>query len=90
MNKIKCEIQSNLFEDFPVGTIFSYGGDFYIKINQNEIWDGLSSEDESNIDVEIDKYSVPNAVCLSNGKAAYFSSQNEIDMTYPNTTLSIG
>lgn len=31
MNKIKCEIQSNLFEDFPVGTIFSYGGDFYIK-----------------------------------------------------------
>lgn len=33
MNKIKCEIQSNIFEDFPVGTIFSYGGDFYIKIN---------------------------------------------------------
>lgn len=90
MNKIKCEIQSNLFGDFPVGTIFSYGDDFYIKINQNEIWDGLSPEDKSNIDVEIDKYSVPNAVCLSNGKAAYFSSQNEIDMTYPNTTLSIG
>ena len=22
MNKIECKIQSNLFEDFPVGTIF--------------------------------------------------------------------
>lgn len=90
MNKIKCEIQSNIFEDFPVGTIFSYGGDFYIKINQNEVWDGLSPEDEGNIDVKIDKYSVPNAVCLSDGKAAYFSSQNKIDMTYPNATLLIG
>lgn len=90
MNKIECKIQSNLFEDFPVGTIFLYGGDFYIKINQNEIWDGLSPEDESNIDVKIDKYSVPNAVCLSDGKAAYFSSQNKINMTYPNATLSIG
>lgn len=37
MNKIKCEIQSNIFEDFPVGTIFSHDGDFYIKINQDEI-----------------------------------------------------
>lgn len=37
MNKIKCEIQSNIFEDFPVGTIFLYYGDFYIKINQNEV-----------------------------------------------------
>lgn len=25
MNKIECKIQSNLFEDFPVGTIFLYG-----------------------------------------------------------------
>ena len=33
MNKIKCEIQDNIFENFPVGTIFSYSGDFYIKIN---------------------------------------------------------
>lgn len=33
MNKIKCEIPSNIFEDFPVGTIFSHSGDFYIKIN---------------------------------------------------------
>ena len=41
MNKIKCEIQSNIFEDFPVGTIFSHSGDFYIKINQDEIWDVL-------------------------------------------------
>lgn len=90
MNKIKCEIQSNIFEDFPVGTIFLYYGDFYIKINQNEVWDGLSSEDEGNIDVKIDKYSVPNAVCLNDGKAAYFSSQDKISMTYPNATLSIG
>ena len=89
MNKIECEIRGNLFEDFPVGTIFLYGGDFYIKINRNDIWDGLSPEDESNIDVEIDKYTVPNTVCLSDGKAAYFNSQSEIDMTYPNATLSI-
>lgn len=41
MNKIKCEIPSNIFEDFPVGTIFSHSGDFYIKINQDEIWDDL-------------------------------------------------
>lgn len=90
MNKIKCEIQSNIFEDFPVGTIFSHGGDFYIKINQDEIWDDLGPAEDCSFDDEVDKYSVPNAVCLSNGKAAYFSSQNEIDMTYPNTTLSIG
>lgn len=31
MNKIKCEIQSNIFEDFPVGTIFSHIGDFISK-----------------------------------------------------------
>lgn len=27
MNKIKCEIQDNVFENFPVGTIFSDSGD---------------------------------------------------------------
>ena len=70
MNKIKCEIQSNIFEDFPVGTIFLHGGDFYIKINQDEIWDDLGPAEDCSFDDEVDKSTVPNAVRLSDGKAA--------------------
>lgn len=83
MNKIKCEIQSNIFEDFPIGTIFSHDGDFYIKINQDEIWEDLDPAEE------VDKSTVPNAVRLSDGSAAYFNDRDRIDMIYFNTTLSI-
>lgn len=83
MNKIKCEIQNNIFEDFPVGTIFSDSGDFYIKINQNEILNNLEYPEE------VDKGNIPNAVRLSDGKAAYFNVRDRIDMIYFNTTLSI-
>ena len=83
MNKIKCEIQSNIFENFPVGTIFSEDGDFYIKINQDEILDNLEHSEE------VDKGNIPNAVRLSDGKAAYFNDRDRIDMIYFNTTLSI-
>ena len=83
MNKIKCEIQSNIFENFPVGTIFSEDGDFYIKINQDEILNNLEYPEE------VDKGNIPNAVRLSDGKAAYFNDRDRIDMIYFNTTLSI-
>ena len=83
MNKIKCEIQSNIFENFPVGTIFSDSGDFYIKINQDEILNNLEYPEE------VDKGNIPNAVRLSDGKAAYFNDRDRIDMIYFNTTLSI-
>lgn len=83
MNKIKCEIQDNIFENFPVGTIFSDSGDFYIKINQDEIYDNLEYSEE------VDKDNIPNAVRLSDGKAAYFNDRDRIDMIYFNTTLSI-
>ena len=89
MNKIKCEIQSNIFENFPVGTIFSEDGDFYIKINQDEIWNDLAPADDRNFGVKIDKNTVPNAVRLSDGSAAYFGERCEIYMIYRNTTLSI-
>lgn len=83
MNKIKCEIQDNIFENFPVGTIFSDSGDFYIKINQDEILNNLEYSEE------VDKDNIPNAVRLSDGKAAYFNDRDRIDMVYFNTTLSI-
>lgn len=83
MNKIKCEIQSNIFENFPVGTIFSDSGDFYIKINQDEILNNLEYSEE------VDKDNIPNAVRLSDGKAAYFNVRDRVDMVYFNTTLSI-
>ena len=83
MNKIKCEIQSNIFENFPVGTMFSEDGDFYIKINQDEILNNLEYPEE------VDKGNIPNAVRLSDGKAAYFNDRDRIDMIYFNTTLSI-
>ena len=83
MNKIKCEIQDNIFENFPVGTIFSDSGDFYIKINQDEILNNLEYSEE------FDKGNIPNAVRLSDGKAAYFNDRDRIDMIYFNTTLSI-
>ena len=89
MNKIKYEVQSNIFEDLPVGTIFSDSGDFYIKINQDEIWNDLAPADDRNFGVKIDKNTVPNAVRLSDGKAAYFNDRDRIDMIYFNTTLSI-
>lgn len=90
MNKIKCEIQSNIFEDFPVGTIFSHSGDFYIKINQDEIWNDLGGPaTDYSFDDEVDKSAVPNAVRLSDGKGAYFNDRDRIDMIYFNTTLSI-
>lgn len=83
MNKIKCEIQDNIFEDFPVGTIFSDSGDFYIKINQDEILNNLEYSEE------VDKGNIPNAVRLSDGKAAYFNVRDRVDMVYFNTTLLI-
>lgn len=83
MNKIKCEIQDNIFENFPVGTIFSDSGDFYIKINQDEILNNLEYSEE------VDKDNIPNAVRLSDGKAAYFNVRDRVDMVYFNTTLSI-
>ena len=83
MNKIKCEIQNNIFENFPIGTIFSDSGDFYIKINQDEILNNLEYPEE------VDKGNIPNAVRLSDGKAAYFNDRDRIDMIYFNTTLSI-
>ena len=83
MNKIKCEIQDNIFENFPVGTIFSDSGDFYIKINQDEILNNFEYSEE------VDKGNIPNAVRLSDGKAAYFNDRDRIDMIYFNTTLSI-
>lgn len=83
MNKIKCEIQDNIFENFPVGTIFSDSGDFYIKINQDEILNNLEYPEE------VDKGNIPNAVRLSDGKAAYFNDRDRIDMIYFNITLSI-
>ena len=83
MNKIKCEIQDNIFENFPVGTIFSDSGDFYIKINQDEILNNLEYSEE------VDKDNIPNAVRLSDGKTAYFNDRDRIDMIYFNTTLSI-
>ena len=83
MNKIKCEIQDNVFENFPIGTIFSDSGDFYIKINQDEILNNLEYSEE------VDKDNIPNAVRLSDGKAAYFNDRDRIDMIYFNTTLSI-
>ena len=89
MNKIICEIQSNTFEDFPVGTIFSDNGDFYIKINQDEICDNLCYAEGCNFNNKIDKGNIPNAVRLSDGKAAYFNNRDRIDMIYFNTTLSI-
>ena len=89
MNKIKCEIQSNIFEDFPIGTIFSHSGDFYIKINQDEILNNLGYSEDCNFDEEVDKGNIPNAVRLSDGKAAYFNDRDRIDMIYFNTTLSI-
>lgn len=89
MNKIKCEIQDNIFENFPVGTIFSDSGDFYIKINQDEIYDNLGYSEDCNFDGEVDKDNIPNAVRLSDGKAAYFNVRDRVDMVYFNTTLSI-
>ena len=89
MNKIKCEVQSNIFEDLPVGTIFSNDGNFYIKINQDEILNNLGYSEDCNFDEEVDKGNIPNAVCLSDGKAAYFNDRDRIDMIYFNTTLSI-
>lgn len=89
MNKIKCEVQNNIFKDFPVGTIFSHSGDFYIKINQDEIWNDLAPADDCNFDVKIDKNTIPNAVHLSDGSAAYFGERCKIYMIYPNATLSI-
>lgn len=89
MNKIKCEIQDNIFENFPVGTIFSDSGDFYIKINQDEIWDVLGPAEDCSFDGEVDKSTVPNAVRLSDGKASYFNVRDRVDMVYFNTTLSI-
>ena len=83
MNKIKCEIPSNIFENFPVGTIFSNDGNFYIKINQDEILHNLEYSEE------VDKDNIPNAVRLSDGKAAYFNVRDRVDMVYFNTTLSI-
>lgn len=90
MNKIKCEIPSNIFENFPVGTIFSNDGNFYIKINQDEILNNLGYSEDCNFDAEVDKGNIPNAVRLSDGKAAYFNDRDRIGMIYFNTTLSIG
>ena len=89
MNKIKYEVQSNIFEDLPVGTIFSDSGDFYIKINQDEILNDLAPADDCNFGIKIDKNTVPNAVRLSDGSAAYFGERCEIYMIYRNATLSI-
>lgn len=89
MNKIKCEIQDNIFENFPVGTIFSDSGDFYIKINQDEIYDNLCYAGSCNFDDKVDKGNVPNAVRLRDGKAAYYNVRDSVDMIYLNTTLSI-
>lgn len=89
MNKIKCEIQDNIFEDFPVGTIFSDNGDFYIKINQDEILNNLGYPEDCNSDEEVDKGNIPNAVRLSDGKVAYYNVRDRIDMIYFNPTLSI-
>ena len=89
MNKIKCEIQNDIFENFPVGTIFSDSGDFYIKINQDEICDNLCYAEGCNFNNKIDKGNIPNAIRLSDGKAAYFNVRDRIDMIYFNTTLSI-
>ena len=89
MNKIKCEIQNNIFEDFPVGTIFSDNGDFYIKINQDEICDNLCYAEGCNFNNKVNKGNIPNAIRFSDSKAAYFNVRDRIDMIYFNTTLSI-
>ena len=73
----------------PVGTIFSDNGDFYIKINQDEICDNLCYAEGCNFNNKIDKGNIPNAIRLSDGKAAYFNVRDRIDMIYFNTTLSI-
>lgn len=89
MNKINCKAPSNIFEDLPIGTIFLDKGNYYIKINQDEIWDDLGPAEDCSFDDEVDKSTVPNAVHLSNGKAAYFNDRDRIDMAYFDATLSI-
>lgn len=89
MNKINCKIQSNIFEDLPIGTIFLDKGCFYIKISQEEIWDGLGLAEDCNFEDEIDRSTVPNAVCLNSGSVAYFDDRSRIDMIYLDATLSI-
>lgn len=89
MNKIKCDVLSNIFGDLPVGTIFSWDGDFYIKIDQDEIFEELAPSDDCDFDVEVDRNTVPNAVRLDSGVSTIFGERSKVDMVYPNATLSI-
>ena len=90
MNKIKCDVLGNTFEDLPVGTIFVWNGDFYIKIDEDDIFATLQPANDCDfMDFEVDRDTIPNAVRLDNGVSAIFGKQSKIDIVYPNATLSI-
>lgn len=88
MNNIKCNAEIR-FKDFPVGTIFKSGEDFFIKIDTESIFDGIEFETYKGICV-VDKTTLPNAVSLLEGRVAYFQTNVVVDAIYPSATINIG
>lgn len=87
MNNIKCNAEIR-FKDFPVGTIFKSGGDYFIKIDNKVIFDGIAFVTYKGVCV-VDETTLPNAIGLLEGRVAYFSAGTVIDAIYPSATISI-
>ena len=88
MNKISCNAEIH-FKDFPIGTIFKSGEDFFIKIDTESIFDGIEFETHKGVCV-VDETTLPNAVSLLEGRVAYFQTNVVVDAIYPSATINIG
>lgn len=87
MNNIKCNAEIR-FKDFPVGTIFKSDGDYFIKIDNKVILDGIAFVTYKGVCV-VDETTLPNAIGLLEGRVAYFQAGTVIDAIYPSATISI-
>lgn len=87
MNKINCNAEIH-FKNFPVGTIFKSDGDYFIKINNKVIFDGIAFVTYKG-ECVVDETTLPNAISLIEGRVAYFQAGVVIDAIYPSATINI-
>lgn len=87
MNKIRRN-SSTFFKNLAIGTIFEYDGSFFIKIDVKNISSGIDF-----IKCEgkciFDMATIPDAIDLSDGSAAYFPLNTEIVASYPSITICL-
>ena len=87
MNKIKRNC-AGLFKELSVGTIFERNNNFFIKIDAEDISKGIDFIKREGKCI-FDMATIPDAIDLSDGSAAYFPPNTEIDVSYPSITICL-